>query len=436
MEQRDMRGGNYAAAVQTPDVYKGRRRRLAESVGEGTIVVWGNGDDRGAGDVGTFRQDSIFFYLTGVELPNAVTVIRQTDKGDLLFLPPRDEDVERWTGPKWGPGAGAASALGFDDVLSIAPGQTVLDARIRPVPGFEGRLQAWLSGSNGILWTIFPSLSSSTDLPVTHRAISRLRDRTPTFSVRDLSDEIATLRMVKDNGEVGLMRRAIEATVVGHRAAAKAIRPGIGEGVVDGVIYSAFRASGAEGLAFPTIVGSGFNATTLHYDQNVDVCSDGELVVVDIGARFGYYCGDITRTYPVNGRFTDRQRDLYDLVLEAHDRVAEAIKPGITIFDLRKIAYGVFQDSPLRDDKSERLGQYFIHGLGHFLGLDAHDPGGDAVILEPGMVITNEPGLYLPAEATGIRIENDHLVTAYGNENLSSALPTKADEVEAMMAAG
>ncbi len=434
MGTHDMRGGNYAAELQETGIYKARRRRFAERLGGGTVVLWGNGDDRGAGDVGTFRQESSFFYLTGVELPNAVMVLRPSEGGDFLFLPARNPDVERWTGPKWGPGEEAAGALGFDEVLSKAASQVVLDARIRPVPGFEERLQSWLGEENGTLWTIMPNLPSAADLDMTHHTVNLLRERMPTFAVRDLGDHISELRMVKDNGEVGLLRKAADITMAGQRAAAKAIRPGVGEGVIDGAVYAAFREGGAEGLAFPTIVGSGFNATTLHYDHNVGSCGDGELVVVDIGARYGYYCGDITRTFPVNGTFRERQRALYDLVLEAHDKVAEALKPGITIFDLRKIAYGVFQDSGQRDQSGERLGQYFIHGLGHFLGLDAHDPGGDNVVLEPGMVITNEPGLYIQEESIGIRIEDDHLVTAYGNENLSAALPTSANEIEEMMA--
>jgi len=433
MTHRDMRGGNYAARLQGPEVYRERRRRLGERVGEGTIVLWGAGDDRGSGDVGTFRQDSVFFYLTGVELPNAAVVIRPHEGLEALFLPPRDPAIEVWTGPKWGPGEEAAAALGFDEVLTMSPSTVVRDARRRPVPGLEARLQSWLSEPGGTLWTTFPAVSSGAELPAIHRRVARLRDRTPTFAVRDVGGILDDLRMRKDEGELELMRAAVAATAEAHRRAARAIRPGVGEGVVDGVVYATFREHGAEGVAFPTIVGSGFNGTTLHYDQNACPLGAGELVVVDIGARYGYYCGDLTRTYPVDGGFTPRQRELYDLVLEAHDRAESAIRPGTTIFELRKIAYQTFEDSPLRDSSGERLGQYFLHGLGHFLGLDAHDPGGDHATLEPGMVITNEPGLYLPDEGIGIRIEDDHLVTPDGQENLSADLPRAADEVVALM---
>ncbi len=436
MTERDMRGGNYAAELQPPSVYKDRRSRLAAEVGEGTVILWGAGDDRGYGDVGTFRQAPDFFYLTGVELPNAVLVLRPTDDFEALFLPPRDEDVERWTGPKWGPGEEAARALGFDAVLPTTPSEIVLDARIRPVPGLEGRLHGWLSKPEAVLWTPLSIVSVAAELPATHRFIARLRDRLPTFAVRDVGGLVDRMRMVKVAGEIDLMRRAVAASIEGQRRAARAIRPGVGESVIDGVVYSAFREAGAEGLAFPSIVGSGINATTLHYDQNVDVCSAGELVVVDIGARYGYYCGDLTRTYPVDGKFTERQRSIYDVVLKAHDRAAAAIRPGVTVFELRKIAYQVMEASGLRDSHGESLGRYFIHGLGHGLGLEAHDPHGDEMPLEPGMVITNEPGIYLPDEALGVRIENDFLVTADGCENLSADLPTSADDIEALMKGG
>ncbi len=433
MSERTTRGGNYAAELEAPEVYRDRRRRLMERIGSGTIVMWGAGDERGYGDVGTFRQEPSFFYLTGVELPNAVLVLRPSDRDEALFLPPRNEPLERWTGPKWGPGDESAAALGFSQVLSVEPWERVIDARRRPVQGFEGRLADWLGEQDATLWTLLPAMPVSSELPPTLRLVTRLRERLSSFTVRDLCSHLTELRVVKAEGEIRLMRQAVAATIAGMRAAARAVKPGVGEGVVDGAVYAAFRAAGAEGVSFPTIVGSGFNGTVLHYDQNVATCREGEMVVVDIGARWGYYCGDLTRTFPVSGAFTERQRDLYDLVLEAHDRAEAAIRPGVTLTDVRKVAYQTFQDSPLRDARGERLGQYFIHGLGHFLGLEAHDPGGEVRPLAPGMVVTNEPGLYLQDEGIGIRIEDDHLVTADGNESLSAVLPRRADEILELM---
>lgn len=434
MDDRKILGGHYGREQEDPQIYRERRRRLADKVGEGTVVIWGNGDDRGYGDVGTFRQDPNFFYLTGVELPNAVLVLRPHDDGyEALFLPPRNEAIERWTGPKLGPDEETGQRLGFDNVLSTDASEVVVDARRRPVPGFSGRLQGWLCDEPALLWTTFEAVPLHAELPPVHRFVAGLRERTPSFSVRDVTSLLGQLRMVKAEGEVALMKKAIDATVKGQLAAARTIRPGVSESEVEGAVLRAFHAAGAEGVAFPSIVGAGYCGTVLHYDQNVGTCSDGELVVVDIGARYGYYCGDVTRTYPVNGRFSDRQRQIYDLVLEAHRRAGEAIRPGAKISELRKIAYTVFEESDLRDAEGGRLGQHFIHGLGHFLGLEAHDPGGDDVVLEPGMVITNEPGLYLQDEGIGVRIEDDHLVTEDGNEVLSARLPRTASELEALM---
>ena len=287
MTELDARGGNYAARLQPAEVYRDRRRRLAEAVGRGTVLVRGAGDDRGYGDVGTFRQTSTFFYLTGVELPNAALVIRPDDDTDVLFLPPRNPNVEVWTGPKWGPGEESAVALGFDEVLSVSPTETVLDARRRPVPGLEGRLHSWLSEPGAVLWTTLQPVTTDAGLTPDLRFVSRLRERMPSFEVRDVSGLVDELRMRKDEGEIELMRSAIDATIAGQRNAAATVRAGVREGAVEGAVYAAFRSEGAEGLAFPSIVGSGFNATTLHYDQNAGVCGDGELVVVDVGARYG-----------------------------------------------------------------------------------------------------------------------------------------------------
>ncbi len=427
------RGGHYSAEQQPTEIYAGRRRRLAEKLGSGTVVLWGAGDERGYGDVGTFRQDPDFYYLTGVELPNAVLVLRPSDGEDLLFIPPRNEPLEQWTGPKLGPGEETARLLGFSRVLSTGPSEIMVEARRRPVPGFEGRLIGWLSEADAVLWTRIPSLGAAAELSPELRLLSQLKERLPSFVVRDISPELASMRLVKDAGEAKLMRRAAAATIAGMRAAARTIRPGVTEKAVEGAVFGAFTAAGAEGLAFPSIVGSGFNGTVLHYDQNSGTCQEGDLVVVDIGARYGYYCGDLTRTFPVSGRFNDRQRELYELVLAAHDAVAAAIRPGVTLGDLRKIAYDILQGSKLRDAQGRQLGEFFIHGLGHFLGLEAHDSGGEGPQLEPGMVITNEPGIYLPEEGIGIRIEDDYLVTTEGAECLSKDLPSTPDAIEAMM---
>jgi Xaa-Pro aminopeptidase len=266
------------------------------------------------------------------------------------------------------------------------------------------------------------------------RLVQTLRDRLPSFSVRDLSPALAEMRMRKEAGEIELMRRAIVATIAAMGAAATRVRPGTREAEVDGAAFAALRACGADGWAFPPIVGSGGAGCVLHYDANRGLLVDGELVVVDIGARWGYYCGDLTRTFPVNGKFTRRQRELYDAVFAAYEVAVATLGPGSTIAAARKAAFAVLEGSGLQGDGGKKLGQFFVHGIGHFLGLEAHDVGGEAPTLAPGMVLTIEPGVYLPGEGIGIRIEDNYLITEGGAENLSASLPSDAQAIEKLVA--
>lgn len=431
IENRVLQGGHYAAEVEHPAVYQARRRALQAHLGErGMAVLLGASDARGYGDVGTFRQDPSFFYLTGVELPNAVLVLER--EHETLFLPQRRPNIEAWTGPKFGPGLETASLLGFEEVLAREASEVVIEARRRPVPGFESRLASALS-EGGELWVRFPPPSMGGPLSEELQLVENLRQRLPSFAVRDLTPVLTLLRLRKQAGEVELLRRAVAATAAGMRAAAAAVRPGATEGAVEGAAFAALRAAGAEGWAFPPIVGSGVAGCVLHYDANRGTLAEGELVVVDIGARYGYYCGDLTRTLPVSGRFSDRQRALYDAVLAAYRAAVAVLRPGTSIAEARRAAFASLEASGVTGDDGASLGNFFIHGIGHFLGLEAHDVGGEAPTLAPGMVCTIEPGVYLPREGVGIRIEDDYLITNDGAECLSAALPREPEEVEALV---
>jgi Xaa-Pro aminopeptidase len=283
------------------------------------------------------------------------------------------------------------------------------------------------------LWVPLPGDPSGDPTPE-QRFIQSLRDRLPSFTVRDLSPVLAEMRLRKEPGEVELTRRAVMATVAAMGAAATRVRPGTREGEVDGAAFAALRACGADGWAFPPIVGSGQAGCVLHYDANRGLLVDGELVVVDIGARWGYYCGDLTRTFPVNGRFTTKQRQLYDAVFAAYEAATASLAPGSTIGAARKAAFAVLERSGLQGDGGRTLGQFFIHGIGHFLGLEAHDVGGEDPTLAPGMVLTIEPGVYLPEQGIGIRIEDNYLITEAGAENLSASLPCDAQAIERLLA--
>ncbi|HVN75092.1 MAG TPA: Xaa-Pro peptidase family protein [Thermoanaerobaculaceae bacterium] len=430
IDERAFRGGQYAAELEPPEAYRRRRTKVRQRLGANDVaVVLGATDARGYGDVGTFRQEPNFFYLTGVELPGSVLLLQE--EHETLLLPARRPALEAWTGPKFGPDEEAARELGFERVLDRDPSEVILDARRRPVPGVLDRVGEPLQ-SGGALWVILPG-SATGELTREQSLVQGLRDRLPSFAVRDLAPVITDLRLRKSPGEVAMMRKAIAASVAAMKAAAGAVRPGAREGELDGVAYAALRREGAEGWAFPPIVGSGQAGCILHYDANLGVLSEGELVVVDIGARHGYYCGDLTRTFPVSGTFSRHQRRLYDAVLEAYDAAVATLKPGSTIAAARKAAFTALERRRVGGEDRRTLGRFFIHGLGHFLGLEAHDAGGEGPALAAGMVVTVEPGIYVPEEGTGIRVEDDYLITASGAENLSGALPRDPAAIEELV---
>ncbi|MGE5236662.1 MAG: aminopeptidase P N-terminal domain-containing protein [Acidobacteriota bacterium] len=432
IEKRILWGGHYAAELQSPEAYRRRRRAVQRRLGSNDVaVVLGASDARGYGDVGTFRQEPNFFYLTGVELPNAALLLER--ERETLFLPARRPAIEAWTGPKLGPGGDTARLLGFDAVLGRDASEVVVEARRRPVPGFAERV-ADAVARGGALWLRLPQPSTGGQLSEEQQLAQALRDRVVGFTVRDLSPLLTGMRLVKSSEERTLMRSAVGATAAAMKAAAAAIRPGSSEGAVEGAAFAALRAAGAEGWSFPPIVGSGVAGCVLHYDANRGTLAAGELVVVDIGARWGYYCGDLTRTFPVDGSFTRRQRELYRAVLRAYDAAVAVLRPGATLGQARNAAYAALQHSRAKGDGGRALGQFFIHGLGHFLGLETHDVGGESPELQRGMVVTVEPGIYLPGERVGIRVEDDYLITEDGAECLSAELPRDLDAVEAMVA--
>jgi Xaa-Pro aminopeptidase len=233
--------------------------------------------------------------------------------------------------------------------------------------------------------------------------------------------------------EIALLQKAIDITGEAQRDAATQIRPGAFEYEVQAALEAAFTRNGSERPGFPSIVGSGFYSTVLHYDQNHKKIDAGDTVVVDIGAEFSYYTADITRTYPASGKFTSRQREIYQLVLDAQRAAERAFKPGqSTLAQLNRVAIETIKSSPLRDKEGNTLERYFIHGLGHWLGMDVHDVG-NYTNLPVGAVFTIEPGIYIPEEKLGVRIEDDYLVTEKGLVKLSRAIPSEPDEIERIM---
>lgn len=396
---------------------RARRTAYFQRVSEGVTLLF----NRRYQDLKEYLPDKNFYYLTGCDEPGAVLLLipGKDDPRETLFLARRDPRQERWTGPRMAPGPEAARRLGMQQVLSLDELPAVL-ARRAPAAG-----------------KVYANLP-----PGPHRQEAgkcclepwvRLRRWLPDARVVDAGPELAFLRMKKSEWEIERIRRAVEITMAGHRHALPAIGPGRFEYEVEAAIEFQFRSRGATRPAFPSIVGSGPNAVILHYAENNRRMSSGDLVLIDVGAEFEGYSADLTRTYPVSGRFTRRQKEIYNIVLAAQEAALKQVRPGVTFDPVHKAALEAI-DSRGRDRQGRSLGRYFIHGTGHHLGLEVHDPVSDrGRPLEPGMVITIEPGIYIPEENLGIRIEDDVLVTRDGCRILSRGLPRKAEEIERMM---
>lgn len=419
--------GDGLLANQPLTEYRARRQKLMEQIKDGIIILVGAREEE-LGEVGRFRQKNDFLYLTGVEIPASYLVLipagarEGKSAQEILFIPPRNTFQERWTGPKIGPGAEAEQRFGIQQVLASDQ--------------FSARLRELLApaGKPTKLYTLVPS-GSIAKLTREYEFIESVKQIAPGIQIADASRAIHDLRKIKSQAEMVVLQKAIDITLEAHRDTAAVTKPGAFEYQLQGALEYAFTRNGAERIGFPSIVGSGINSTILHYNDNRKRIDAGDLIVVDIGAEYSYYTADITRTYPATGKFTERQRQIYQLVLDAQRAAEKAFKPGqSSISDLQQAAIEVMRASPLRDRQGNKLDRYFIHGLGHWLGMDVHDVGGYSGPIPVGAVFTIEPGIYIPDEALGVRIEDDYLVTEKGLVKLSAALASEADEIERMMA--
>jgi Xaa-Pro aminopeptidase len=389
-----------------------------------------------------YRPDSYFYYLTGFPEPEAVIALVASPDGDrhILFCREKNEEREIWDGFRYGPDA-AREIFGFDEAYAIAELETRIPDLACDKPALFtpiGLFEPWDRRITGVLNEV------------------RARVRTGVSAPDEMVDVRGTLdamRLVKDAQEADLMRRAGAISSAAHRRAMERTRPGWYEYQAEAELVHEFLSAGALAVAYPSIVASGPNACVLHYRDNNRQMSAGELLLIDAGCEYQGYASDITRTFPVNGRFTPAQKAIYELVLAAQLACLAAVKPGAGFHDYHKaaervIAQGLIDlkliDGPL--DAALEQGTYkrfYMHRAGHWLGLDVHDAGlyqvkGESTILKPGMVLTVEPGCYIrgaddiPAEFRdiGVRIEDDVLVTALGHENLTQAAPKSVAEVE------
>ena len=394
-----------------------RRAHLLRRLGEAVVVIPAARERNVETDYiqdNDFRQSNTFFYFTQLEQPAAWLVMSAHAGGAdsaVLLLPDRIPQMERWTGVKLGPGDLARRLTGFAQVLSVTKLDSILAAQTaRRVPVYA------------------PADRYSQGLA----PYARLHDDS-TVNLHDLRPVVDSMRQVKDAAELAALRHAIAITAEAQRAVAAAIEPGMFEYQAEAVLEGTFRRLGADRVGFPSIVGSGPNSTTLHYDVNRRRMNAGETVVVDIGAEWGQYTADVTRTYPVSGTFTPHQRAVYELVLATNQAVLDSVRPGITLARLNAIAREYMRTHSGTACDTVTCDRYFIHGVTHHIGMDVHDVGPTSVPLAPGMVITDEPGIYIPQEALGVRIEDDVLVTTTGHDLLSASAPRTVAEVERAM---
>jgi Xaa-Pro aminopeptidase len=397
-----------------------RRRALLTGLGRGVILIPAAHErqlERDNIQDNDFRQYNTFFYFTELETQDAWLLMVARGSGEAgeteLFLPPRDPSQERWTGLRLGPDSTAVRVSGIPRVLSTDSLDGVLRDVLRRPPG-----------------PVYVPLDQTT------RDEARVRELAfAGIDVRNLRPVVDSMRLVKDADELARLQTAVDISVLGHVAAMQAAHPGIWEYEIEAVLEGTFRRHGADRVGYPSIVGSGPNSTTLHYDVNRRQTQDGDLVVMDAGAEWGQYTADVTRTFPVNGTFTARQKAIYDLVLAVQQAAFEATHPGTTIEQLNRVARDYMRTHSGSLCGDQTCDAYFIHGLSHWLGMDVHDVGDHGTPLKPGMVLTLEPGIYLAKERLGVRIEDDVVVTATGAQWLSAQLPRTSDGIERLMRA-
>jgi Xaa-Pro aminopeptidase len=432
-----------ALEKQPASVYHARRVALAAGLHGGVAVLFAA--EEPTLEYLDYRQDEDFYYLTGWNEPGAALLIAAQSEApspqasaldpegqhayeEILFLPTRNLRIEEYTGVKLDAATpGAAQTAGVDQVMPMTELPRVLSDLIAT----DRRIARHV-------WTEAGDAQAAALLQIT---ATTLGEGAP-LATHDVAALTTPLRQVKDGAEIELLRKAADASIAAQQVMMRSVNPGVTELAVAGKMYASWMEHGCERASYPPIVGSGPNSTVLHYSAGDRVIQDGDVVVVDAACEYSMYASDITRTVPANGHFTARQREIYDVVLGAQRAAAAAFVAGKSKINdrdrkdpdsLDTVAYNYINTHGKSLD-GKPLGQYWLHGLGHMVGIDVHDPADYPAVLKPGMVFTIEPGVYIPEEHLGVRIEDVFLVGADGKLiDLVADLPHTADEVEAAM---
>ena len=400
-----------------------RRERLIKDIaGNGTIVLFsGNPIMKSEDEAFPFDVNRNFYYLTGLEKETMALVVSMLD-GQIkehLFILPFDEYMAKWVGGRMLKEE-ASEISGIEDVSDYSELEGYL-ANLLNRQRYNSDYKVYFD-----LWHYDASQEASPAI----KLANKLKENHPAVNIKDIYPLLAKSRMVKDDYELTCTKRAIAITNQGVRQMMSSIKPGMNEMTMEGLFNLVLAQNVCNRNAFKSICASGKRATVLHYNDNNQTMNDGELFLCDLGATFKNYCADISRTFPVNGKFTDRQKEIYELVLGAQRVVEENAKPGITLKELNKLVVDYYTKELPKHNLNKDVSEYYFHGVSHHLGLDTHDVNIGNVPLVAGNIITNEPGLYIEDENIGIRIEDDLLITGTGNTVLSSDIPKQIEDIE------
>ena len=426
-------------------IYKNRRNNLKDLLPENSVLLIPGADTqyRNADSSFPFRQDSNFYYMSGFCEPASLMAIVSNKDGisSIVFVPPKDKLKEIWDGYRAGP-IGAVEDFLFDKAFD----NTHIDTMLPDI----------LHGSEQVLYPIGKKSGFDQKVIDWTTAASSKDRHSKSINIMDASSLIGNIRLIKDDHEIDLIRKACDISAEAHIAAMKAVKEGDSEQNIEGLYIHEFSKRGARYPAYNPIVAGGENACVLHYVENNQMLNDSDLLLVDAGCEYEMYAADITRTFPVSGKFSEEQLKVYEIVLEAMNAAIDCVKKGNSVMKPQEISekviteglvkIGLLEGDPEELHKSGAYKDFYMHKIGHWLGLDVHDAGdymegSDFMKFKPGMITTIEPGIYISSsmdvddkwKGIGVRIEDDILVTKDGNENLTKKVPSDPHEIESLM---
>ncbi|MGE8205672.1 aminopeptidase P family protein [Heyndrickxia sp. NPDC080065] len=409
------------------DFYVHNRNDLYEKLDDNSLLILfaGKAPQKSADEDYKFVPNRNFYYLTGIDEPNIIFLAKKMDNKveEYLFIKKADPVMEKWVG----------KTISAEEAAAIS-GIT----NIRLIDQFESVLsQTLLSISAANLYLDLERREMDTATTKAQQFANKIHMNYPFLQIKNVYPEICELRVYKKPEEIEKINKAIEITIAGIKNLMSHAKGGMKEYQLEAYFDFTLKSEGVKDYAFPTIVASGKNGTVLHYDKNDSIVEDGSLVLLDLGAQYDYYSADISYTFPVNGKFSEKQKTFYNIVLKALRETTALIKPGVPFARLNEHTKKVLAEECIKvgliKEESE-ISKYYYHGVSHFLGLDTHDVGSyKDLVLKPGMVLTVEPGLYIDEEGIGIRIEDDVLVTEEGHEVLSKDIIRSVEEIEAFM---